>query len=171
MKIIKNKTNEGRHMKNKSYSSIDALLADVQKDINQTLQNEVMDAVRDVELKHIKRDVLDAYTPTVYERRTDSGIEDPNNIVGTVKDNKLTVDNVTTFNDGYLTQNHGVGLAYMINEGGNSKHDYEYGFRSVEAPYAKPRPFIDNTIEELDKTEVIEDALAKGLKKYGIDLY
>lgn len=157
--------------RNKHFTSIDALLADVQKSINKALENEVMDTVREVELKHIQEDVIDVYTPSIYDRRTKGGIQDKENIVGVVKNNKLTVDNITPFNDGYLTKNHGTGLAYMINEGGNSEHDYEYGFRAMEAPYSKPRPFIDNTIEELDKTEVLEDALAKGMKKDGIDLY
>lgn len=157
--------------RNKHFTDIDALLADVQKSINKSLANEVMDAVRDVELSHIERDVLSVYSPSIYERRGSGGIDDERNIIGTVKDGRLTVDNVTPFNDDYGTRNKGTGLAYMINEGGNSEHDYDYGFRGAEAPYSQPRPFIDNTIEELEKTEVIEDALAKGMKKDGIDLY
>lgn len=157
--------------RDKYFTDINALLADVQKSINKSLQNEVMDAVRDVELSHIERDVLNVYTPSIYKRRASGGIDDVKNIVGTVKDGKLTVDNVTPFNEDYDTSNRGTGLGYMINEGGNSEHDYDYGFRGIEAPYSKPRPFIDNTVEELDKTEIIEDALAKGMSKDGIDLY
>lgn len=157
--------------KDKHFTDIDALLGDVQKSINKSLENEVMDAVRDVELSHIERDVLNVYSPSIYKRRGSGGIDDVRNIVGTVKDGKLTVENVTPFNEDYGTRNKGTGLAYMINEGGNSKHDYDFGFWTVEAPYSRPRPFIDNTIEELDKTEIIEDALAKGMKKDGIDLY
>lgn len=157
--------------RDKHFTDIDALLADVQKSINKSLENEVMDAVRDVELSHIQREVLNVYSPSIYRRRASGGIDDVRNIVGTVKDNKLIVENVTPFNEDYGTRNKGTGLAYMINEGGNSEHDYDYGFRGVEAPYSRPRPFIDNTVEELDRTEIIEDALAKGMKKDGIDLY
>ncbi len=130
-----------------------------------------MDAVKEVELKHVERDVLSVYTPSIYERRSHGGIDDDKNIIGTVKNGRLTVENVTPFNDGYGTKNEGTELGYMINEGGNWEHDYEYGFRGAEAVYSRPRPFIENTIEELDKTEIIEDALAKGMKKDGIDLY
>lgn len=157
--------------RDKHFTDINALLADAQNSINKALRNEVMDAVREVELRHVERDVLSVYTPSIYERRGSGGIEDVRNIIGTVKDGRLTVENVTPFNEDYGTRNQGNTLAYMINEGGNSEHDYEYGFRGAEAVYANPRPFIDNTVEELDETEIIEDALAKGMKKDGIDLY
>lgn len=157
--------------RNKHFTDIDALLADVQKSINKSLKDEVMEAVREVELKHIQDDVLDVYSPSIYNRRGSGGIDDVRNIVGTVKDGRLTVENETPFNEAYGSRNHGTGLAYMINEGGNSEHDYDYGFRGMEAPYAEPRPFIESTIEELDKTEIIEEALARGMKKDGIDLY
>lgn len=157
--------------RDKHFTDIKALLADVQKSINKSLKNEVMDAVKEVELKHIERDVLSVYTPSIYERRSHGGIDDDKNIVGTVNNGRLTVENVTPFNEDYGTRNRGNTLAYMINEGGNSEHDYEFGFRTIEAPYSYPRQFIDNTIEELDKTEIIEDALAKGMRKDGIDLY
>ena len=157
--------------RDKCFSDINALLADAQNSINKALRNEVMNAVREVELRHVERDVLSVYTPSIYERRSRGGIEDVRNIIGTVKDGRLTVENVTPFNEDYGTRNRGNTLAYMINEGGNSEHDYEFGFRTIEAPYSYPRPFIDNTIEELDKTEIIEDALAKGMRKDGIDLY
>lgn len=157
--------------RDKHFTDINALLADVQKSINKSLKNEVMDAVKEVELKHVERDVLSVYTPSIYERRGSGGIDDDKNIIGTVKNGRLTVENVTPFNEDYGTRNKGTGLGYMINEGGNWEHDYEYGFRGAEAVYANPRPFIDNTVEELDKTEIIEDALAKGMKKDGIDLY
>lgn len=114
--------------RNKHFTDIDALLADVQKCINKALENEVMDAVREVELNHVEEDVLDVYSPSIYRRRSQGGIDDERNIVGTVKNNKLTVENVTPFNQDYGTRNKGTGLGYMINEGGNSEHDYEYGF-------------------------------------------
>lgn len=157
--------------RDKHFTDINALLADAQNSINKALRNEVMNAVREVELKHVERDVLSVYTPSIYKRRSRGGIEDGRNIVGTVNNGRLTVENVTPFNEDYGSRNRGTGLGYMINEGGNSEHDYDFGFWSVEAPYSKPRPFIDNTVEELDKTEIIEDALAKGMSKDGIDLY
>ena len=155
---------------NKAYSDIELLLKDVQSDIEDVLMNEVMDAVRDVEMEHVRNDVFSVYNPSIYMRRSSGGIDDPENVKGTVKNGVLTVRNDTPFNTDYNSRNKGIGLAYMIEEGGNSEHDYEYGFRSIEAPFSQPRPFIQNTIDELDRTDAIEKALQKGLKRHDIDL-
>lgn len=154
----------------KVYSDIDKLLKDVQSDIDDVLMNEVLDTVRDIEMEHVQEDVFSVYSPSIYRRRSSGGIDDPENVKAEVKNGVMTVRNDTPFNDDYATQNHGIGLAYMLNEGGNSEHDYDYGFRSIEAPYSNPRPFIDNTIEELDRTDAVEKALKKGLKRHDIDL-
>lgn len=155
---------------NKTYSDIELLLKDVQSDIEDVLMNEVMDAVRDVEMEHVRDDVFSVYNPSIYERRSVGGIDEPENVKGTVKNGVLTIRNDTPFNDDYGTRNEGIGLAYMIEEGGNSQHDYEYGFRSIEAPFSQPRAFISNTIDELDRTDVVEKAMKKGLKRHDIDL-
>lgn len=154
----------------KVYSDIDKLLKDVQSDIDDVLMNEVLETVRDIEMEHVQEDVFSVYNPSIYKRRSNGGIDDPENVKAEVKNGVMTVRNDTPFNDDYATKNHGIGLAYMVNEGGNSEHDYEYGFRGIEAPFANPRPFIDNTIEELDRTDAIEKALKKGLKRHDIDL-
>ncbi len=143
------------------YDDIDKLLKDLKSDIEDTLTKEVLDEVKDIETQHIEDDVLSVYSPSIYERRVSGGISDPSNIIGEVHDMALEVDNVTRFNDGYGTYNHGEGLADLINDGekrGGFYYDYE-------GEFTQPRPFIDNTIEEIEQTDSVEDALAKGLKK------
>lgn len=154
----------------KIYDDVEDLLKDVQSDIENVLTNEVLETVRDIEMEHVQDDVFSVYSPSIYERRSSSGLDDRENVKGEVKNGVLTVRNDTPFNTDYGSKNRGIGLAYMIEEGGNSEHDYEYGFRSIEAPYSRPRPFISNSIEELDRTDAVEKALKKGLKRHGIDL-
>lgn len=152
-------------MKN-SYDDIDELLNDIKSDIEDTLMDEVLDEVKDIELKHVEEDVFSAYSPKIYKRRGIGGIDDPNNIVGTVDNMQLSVDNVTEFNDGYGTYNHGVGLAELINDG-DSLNGYFYDY---PGSFNQPRPFIDNTIEEIEKTDSVENALVKGLKSRKYDI-
>ncbi len=143
------------------YDDIDALLKDLKSDIEDVLMDDVLDEVKDIETQHIEDDVLSVYSPSIYERRISGGISDPSNIIGEVHDMALEVDNVTRFNDGYGTYNHGEGLAELINDGekrGGFYYDYE-------GEFTQPRPFIDNTIEEIEQTDSVEDALAKGLRK------
>ena len=152
-------------MKN-SYDDIDELLNDIKSDIEDVLMDEVLDEVKDIELKHIEDDVLSVYSPKIYERRNNNGIDDPDNIIGEVRNMQLSVDNVTRFDDGYGTYNHGVGLADLINDGdGKSGYYYDYPFEGMGA-----RPFIDNTIEEIERTDDVENALSKGMRKRKYDV-
>ena len=153
-------------MKN-TYDDIDKLLKDMRSDIEDTLSKEVFEEVRDIEMEHVYRDVLSTYSPKIYERRSTGGIDDIRNIVGYVKDMHLEVDNVTRFNDGYGTYNHGYGLAGVINEGeGGMSHLY-YDFTGN---FIQPRPFLDNTQEEIDKTDRVDRVLEKGMKRRGYDV-
>lgn len=155
---------------NKAYNDIDALLNDVRKDIDNALMCEVLNAVKEIEIEHIQSEVYSVHQPTTYERRTSDGIDDPNNIVGTVNKGELLVDNITEFNTGYGTMNHGQGLDILINGGdGAGGYSYDYPFR-IRVPYTDPRPFIDRTEEELDNSSKVENALEKGLRKRGLEL-
>lgn len=152
--------------KKDTYDDIDALLKDLKSDIEETLMDEVLDEVKDIELRHIEEDVFSVYSPSIYKRRLNDGIDDPDNIAGKVSNMQLEVDNITKFNDGYGTYNHGTGLADLINDG-ESLHGYFYDY---PGEFGQPRPFIDNTIEEIEQTDGVENALAKGLKKRKYDV-
>lgn len=152
-------------MKN-SYTEVDDLLRDLKSDIEDVLADEVLSEVKDIELFHIEQDVLSVYTPKIYRRRAVGGIDDPDNIVGKVQAMELEVDNVAEFNDDYGTYNHGRGLANLINDG-EARSGFYYDF---DGAFTQPRSFIDNTIEEIEQTDSVEDALAKGLKKRNYDV-
>ena len=150
-----------------NYDDIEELLKDMRLDIEDTLSKEVFDEVRQIEMEHIHSDVLNSYHPKVYERRSTGGIDNPRNIVCTVKDMTLTVDNVTEFNTKGFTWNRGNNLADLINEGsGGASHLY-YDYPGA---FEEPRPFLDNTQEEIDRTNRVDRALEKGMKKRGYDI-
>lgn len=150
----------------KSYDDIEELLIDIKSDIEDTLVKEVTDEVKDIEMQYVERDVLSVYKPKIYGRRNSGGIDDVRNIVGTVKDMHLVVDNITEFNDGYGTYNHGTGLADLINEG-NSLSGYFYDY---PGEFELPRPFVDNTISEVEKSDRVDNALEKGMRRRGYDI-
>lgn len=148
----------------RNYSDLDVFLKDLKSDIKDTLSKEVFDEVRDIELEHVQRDVFDAYRPKIYNRRNSGGIDDPRNIVGQVDNMTLYVDNVTPYNPGYGTYNSGTTLADLINEGEGGKHKLYYDFTGN---FIQPRPFLDNTQDEVDKSDRVENALKKGLQRRG----
>ena len=54
------------------------LLNDIKSDMEDVLSKEVFDEARDIELKYIQLEVINRSTPTIYQRRTTGGIDDPN---------------------------------------------------------------------------------------------
>ena len=145
----------------KRYTNLNNLISDVKSDIDKSLKNEVFDEIRAIELEHVQKDVLDAYSPKDYVRRQKMGIDDPQNIVGVVSGGELVVDNVTAFNPDYFTVNRGIGLAELINYGiGLFYYDFPGSFE-------RPRPFIDRTRIEVAKSDRIKKALEKAMKKKG----
>lgn len=142
----------------KSYSDIDLLLKDLKSDIEEVLMDEVLDEVKDIEIRHVEEDVFSVYSPNVYRRRQLDGLDDMDNIVGNVNNLHLSVENVTEFTDWRGRSNRGEGLAEFVN-------DYEY-----PGIIDQSRPFLDNTIEEIERTDSVESALARGLKKRKYDV-
>ena len=143
------------------YDDVEELLKSLEADIEDTLMHEVLDEVKEIELRHVEEDVFDVYKPKIYERRDSGGIDEPDNIVGTVQNMELEVENITPFASGYGTWNRGIGLTELINDG-NSTSGYFYDY---PGKFNQPRPFLDNTIEEIERTDDVEDALARGLNK------
>lgn len=148
------------------YDDVDILLKELKSDIEDTLMDEVLDEVKNIEIEHIEQDVFSVYSPSIYKRRLNDGIDDLDNIIGEVRGLQLEVDNITEFNDDYGTYNHGRGLADLVNDG-ERKSGFFYDYHGE---FERARPFIDNTIEEIEQTDSVENALAKGLKKRNYDV-
>lgn len=147
----------------KNFKEWDDLMNDIKSDIDDVLSKEVFDEVRDIETEHIQTDVFNQYTPEIYERRSSGGIDDPKNIVGYEKNMHLSVVNKAQFNDDYGTYNHGYGLSQLINDG-NSRNGFYYDFPGV---FNAPRPFIDNAVEEVERSDRVDRVFENGMKKRG----
>lgn len=144
--------------------SLKELRKHIEKSINNALENEVFETVRKTEIQHIRDDVLNVYSPKIYDRREFDGIDDPQNIVHKlIKNGTLEVENITQFNPGYETENHGLGLVKLIEYGhGTSGYFYDY---PAPGGFTKSRPFVANTKEEIKQTKSHVKALKSGLKR------
>ena len=141
----------------------------VEKAIDNSLENEVFEVVRDEEIKSIETDVFAVYTPKIYERRAFGGIDDEENIVhDEVKNGTIKIENITEFNPGYETENEGPELAALIEYGHGGK-DYYYDYPSSD-DFCDPRPFISNTRKRLKKSGKHKEALKIGLKRNNIKI-
>jgi hypothetical protein len=145
-----------------AFKNMKDLQAHLQSKVNDALNNEVAETVKQVEQETVESAVYDAYTPSRYIRRGayGGGLGDKANMVHTVSNGKLIVENVTPQNPGYRHGSYGTDKIAGMVEGG---HSYDYWADAF------PRPFTAETIQRLNQTDEVKTALVQGLKRNGIN--
>lgn len=145
----------------------------LQKMVAAALEDDVAKVVKEVELAHIQSDVLGSYAPAQYQRRQTGGIDDPKNMASYLENpSTLVVENRTPFSHSPLSANSGDDLAGLIEYGdGWNGYHYEYPHEGGADPYNKPRPFLQNTREDLSLNRQHVAALKKGLTKRGVKIW
>lgn len=146
------------------------------KRINTALDTEVADTVKEVMTDHIIQDVYDKYEPKLYQRRyNDGGLLDPENIIATLGDDgELLVQNITLGADTVYGQDPS-GFGYY-----NSRNANEFitpiietgiGYDVSKWKYnGVPRPFMENTHNDLEQNHYHTEALKRSLKKQGLEV-
>lgn len=112
--------------------------------------NSVKNTVIDTGKRHVQEDVYDVYDPVVYQRS------------GELKNNwevEETVDGIAVFND---RQEDGKSIADTVEYGRNYDYDFEYSHT--------PRPFVENTRQELSKGNKLAHSLKQDMKRIGLNV-
>lgn len=149
--------------------------------VNDVLDKEVSDTVKDIMIDHIVTDVYNSYTPSMHTRRysqsgndnvnnsfddsDNTGLLDPNNIISTTDGvGGLEVKNTTLGSkyyyknyERYISKNAGKPIVGVIETG-----------RGYDVRSPGKRPFIKNTYEELENTGFHIKAMKQGLIKRGL---
>jgi hypothetical protein len=139
------------------FNSIKQLEAYINKLAKETLQNDdtVKNAVVDVMQQHVQTDVYDAYpNPKVYVRTGLLGSEES-------FQRENTGEGIAIYN---TRQDGDVYIPEVIETGEG------YSFRGYGYDYEKPRPFIENSRQDLRKNGQHVDALKKALKSKGLSI-
>ena len=162
------------------------LETELYKRINKALDEDVADTVKEVMTDHIVSDVYDKYIPKMYMRRynqsgnainspfddTDNtGLLDPNNIISTIDgEGGLLVENITLGSKYYfygderrISDNAGEPIAGVIETG----QGYDIGGWAYDGV---PRPFIQNTHDDLERNHYHTEAMKRNLKKQGLEV-
>jgi len=156
------------------FHSISELMAYVQEAIDDALTNEVFEIVKDTEVEVIDETVYSQPTSGTYRRRhSGGGLGDPSNIVidgGAASKGVLAVSNETPANpflngvDGAKSSTpSGSHIARLVEEGISNSGGYGYDYWD-----GKARPFTANTVDKLQGSGEIKDALRSGLARQGI---
>lgn len=146
----------------------------IQKKVDNALNTEVFDTIVSVETEMIVDTVYSKYRPIIYERRGEyEGLGDPYNIVidgGKATGGVMKIINITEPNpEPYGQATVGKNLPELI-EYGNGYKGYRYDFGRRRAPFVKPRPFTQATIDYLNEYKPHVYALGNSLSKQGLNV-
>ncbi len=162
----------------RTFTTIESLEQYLKSTIVNSLEGEVAKKVKQVESKNVTETVYNAYNPIKYKQRKNrGGLSDVRNMTSRVdkQDMVLTVENDTEVNplhhndfpnysddDDSLFRNaypSSYGLAEIIENGTSG---------GLLPAYNPPRPFTQNTIEDLSQNRQHITAMKKGLKSQGV---
>ncbi len=169
-------------------NSLKELEKELKKRIDKALKTEVQAIVTDIMIDHIVTDVYEAYEPERYWRRLNqtglnsgspyddsdnTGLLDPENIQFTFDGNgNMIVENVTVGARYYYGYDKGrVGWHVSDNAGKYITPVIETGNGyDVFGDGMIPRPFMQNTRDDLEKNHYVKKALKIGLKEQGLEV-
>jgi hypothetical protein len=134
----------------KNFKELEAL---INKKIRNAMESEVAKQARNTLKEHVVEDVYDAYSPSMYDR-TGGLLQDRN--IDTHMENDITLSVRST------REEDGRDIASVIEYG----KDYSYDGLDERIG---ARPFHEEAAREL-ANGLAKDALAKGLKKQGIQV-
>lgn len=137
------------------FKSLSELEKYLNSKIQSALKNEVAETTIQTMQKHIESDVYAVYEPKQYVRKGyQGGLSDPHNIeVEVIDDNTISVENIRFDGDREVAQ--------IVESGKGYQYKFDY--------YGVPRPFTENTREELKNTDQLKKSMKQGLKRQGID--
>ena len=153
------------------------------KKVDETLADEVFDAVRDAQIVTIRDEVYSKYEPNTYGRRNESGgLADPNNIQmekqpqnGVLSVVNVTKPNISRGSYGGNKRNFArvvrnasrKSLPELIEYGHGDPYRYDF---VTDGTYMQPRPFTETTITMLRISREHIKALRKGLRKRKVNV-
>lgn len=136
-----------------TFKNLNSLCRHIEKQIQDTMVNEVADTVKDNMTEAVHTSVYDAYSPQYYNRRMNNGgLSDTHNMEVTEIKNGISVHNATPLDNG--------------------RNDYSLDEIIVYGLGNQPfeRDFYAETAERLQENQEHMEALKQGLKKRGIEV-
>lgn len=156
------------------------LNAQIKAQLESVMRNEVAQVAKETESDMVEKEVYDRYRPTedgepwIYKRRgTDQGsggLGDINQMETSVSRTVHGVE-MTVANHATGQQESGMEIAPLV-EGGDGAHGLQYQHKGDgTGNYLKPRPFQEEAQTELENSGKAVDALKRGLRARGVDVF
>lgn len=144
------------------FEDLDSLWKYAQKEIKKVMKDEVVETIKDVEQETIQEVVLDAYTPSYYDRRS----EESNGEEGLISRGNMNADYIETKDSIQVnvTNDTRGNTAYTNSTNGFIDEIIEFGegytWKNSETYRRKlPRPFTAITQRKINESNIIVDTI------------
>lgn len=162
-------------MARRNFKSIEELTKFIKEQSEDVLKNEVASVIKDTQSDMVEVSVYSNYRPDtpdrepkVYRRRgREGGLADTKNMIHDTKiENnsvRLTVKNVTK---GSKDSRYSNTIISDLVEGGHGTNNKYYDY-PTDSGFTEPRPFIQDTVDELNEYKFHVHAFKSGLRQKG----
>lgn len=155
----------------KTFSNLKQLEQYIIQQVNSSLKQEMSEMVKEKISDHVKSDVYDVYpNPVMYERRdfVNGSLGDETRMDSHLIQNGVleVVDNAD-FNHPFAYNHGGYG---DINTSKSLSYNIEMGYGSMEEDWNEPRPFVENTREEIRSKRLHTQIMKSALKARGLNV-
>ena len=138
------------------------------KRINTALDTDVANTIKNVMSNHIRDDVYNKHKPKYYSRRgSNGGLADTENLKATLSE--LFVQNVTLGSKTFYSK-HAQGYVPSGNANKFITPIIESGVGYDAWDDAFPRPYVQNTHDDLEQNHYHTEAMKRSLKKQGLEV-
>jgi hypothetical protein len=137
-----------------TFNDLDELIKQMQKDINDSMKNDVAPDMVEVVQDHVEKDVYAAYTPIDYQRTNTL----KNNV------NAVTSDNTIEIDDTYI--DNGNDIVNIVETG----KGYTWGYTRNLDDVIGARPFMELADQDIRDNQLADKSLIKSLKSKGYDV-
>jgi phage gpG-like protein len=137
-----------------TFNDLDKLIKQMQKDINDSMKNDVAPDMVKVVQDHVEKDVYNAYTPLDYQRTNTL----KNNVNATTTDNTIEID------DTYI--DNGKDIVDIVETG----KGYTWGYTRNLDDVIGARPFMELADQDIKDNQLADKSLIKSLKSKGYDV-
>lgn len=136
-------------------SNLKEVLNKIKKEVQNSLETDVAEMVKDTIIKHVSEDVYQVYTPTMYKRKGfNDGLMDERNMdIFKYGECGIEIQN--------NTMDDGKNVAEVVETG------IGYDFTGYGYSYEQPRKFMSNTRDEIERDDLHKKELKQSLKNKG----
>lgn len=153
---------------------LNELMDIISSQVQEILSNKVADKAKKIQRDKINEVVYDSYEPTEYDRRKNKkggllwGVSSSTLKTQTHNESEVSIYNKAEANMKYNGTFKTLPFLIEYGHGYNGMmYDHPFSHNNNQLKFTEPRPFMEETYNEIVNKNIVQDGIKRGLKKLG----